>query len=77
MTYECFLFQCYLKYTHDWCHQRGYDLADIHDENGINGECCASLPEFETNEFQNEAYMSTILTPQELKYWKKLRRKHK
>lgn len=38
MKRDCFLFQCYLKYVSDWCRTRGYDTADLHDENGINGE---------------------------------------
>lgn len=77
MEHDCFLFQCYLKYVSDWCRTRGYDMADLHDENGINGECCACLDEFETNEYQDEAYMTTILTKRELKVWKRFRKERR
>ena len=59
--YNILLQTAYEKYKNDWCKIRGYKLADIDEEIGINGECYVCFDEFRTNEFQDAKYMSSLL----------------
>lgn len=62
----------YEIYKNNWCEERGYDIAQIDEEYGINGECYVCLSEFETNEFQYEDYMSGILDEEDYVKWNKI-----
>ena len=42
----------YESYKISWCNDRGYDIRDVDEETGINGECYASFDEWYDNEFQ-------------------------
>lgn len=41
----------YQQYKSDWCEARGYNLCDIDEEVGINGECYACFEEWYQNEY--------------------------
>ena len=69
MNYKTMVNSAYNKYIKDWCEARGYSPAHVDPETGINGECYVCINEFERNEFQNEEYMSNILTDNEFIMW--------
>mgnify|MGYP006874883240 CR=1 FL=1 len=69
MNYKTMVNSAYNKYIRDWCEARGYSPAHVDPETGINGECYVCINEFERNEFQNEEYMSNILTDNEFIMW--------
>lgn len=46
----------YKAYKEDWCKNRGYNLEDIDEETGINGECYVCFNEFLDNEYQDKDY---------------------
>lgn len=41
----------YELYKQTWCAERGYDISDVSEETGINGECYACFDEWYNNEF--------------------------
>lgn len=46
----------YKAYKEDWCKNKGYNLEDIDEETGINGECYVCFNEFLDNEYQDKDY---------------------
>ena len=69
MDYKKMVNNAYNKYVKDWCGERGYTPSNIDPEIGINGECYVCINEFERNEFQDEEYMSGILSGSEFALW--------
>jgi hypothetical protein len=67
VEHELSLHELHEKYKQHWCISRGYDVADVDEEVGINGECYACLGEFEKNEFQDEKYMIWLLATTDFK----------
>jgi len=61
MDYTFLLLKTYELYKEDWCQERGYNLKDINDEFGINGEIFVCLNEFEECEFQDKKYINYLL----------------
>ena len=51
----------YQLYKTQWCRERGYNLEDIDEELGINGECYVCEEEFRNNEFQDAEYVKNLL----------------
>lgn len=43
--------ELYEEYKRDWCEVRCYNLEDIDEEVGINGECYACFDEWYNNEY--------------------------
>ena len=43
--------EMYEQYKRDWCEARGYNLEDMDEEVGINGECYACFDEWYDNEY--------------------------
>lgn len=72
MIYNDFLHKCYEFYKKDWCLARDVKVEDVDEEVGINGECYVSINEFETNEFQDEAYMKLLLDTNDFGRWQQL-----
>ena len=69
MNYLQLLKKSHSLYKKDWCDARGYQLSSVDEEVGINGECFACLDEFEQNEFQDKAYMKSILSHEDFILW--------
>lgn len=70
MDYKKMVNDAYSKYVKDWCDVRGYTPSNVDPEIGINGECYVCINEFERNEFQDEEYMTRILSDTEFALWK-------
>ena len=69
MNYKTMVNNAYNKYIKDWCEVRGCRPSHVDPETGINGECYVCINEFERNEFQNDEYMSRILSDSEFALW--------
>lgn len=69
MDYKKMVNNAYNKYIKDWCGLRGYTPSNVDPEIGINGECYVCINEFEKNEFQDEEFMSRILSDAEFALW--------
>ena len=62
----------YEKYKRDWCGSRGYDISQIDEEIGVNGEIYVCFDEFRTNEFRDQEYMSSLLDAEDFEKYKLL-----
>ena len=64
---DAILTKAYTAYKKKWNNERGYDITDIDEEIGINGECHVCFAEFEMNEFQDEEYIKNLLDTDDFK----------
>lgn len=64
--------KAYGLYIEDWCKVRGYNVSDVDEEFGINGECYACFEEFKEIEFRNEEYMKNLLNQEDYNTWKQI-----
>lgn len=67
------LLKAYRLYRLDWCKQRGFTLQEVDDETGApDGSCFVCLSEFTDNEFEDEDYISSLLSESDFRLWKEL-----
>lgn len=72
VDYDKLLEKAYRLYKTDWCAQHDILNADIDKE---SGPCYVCMGEFEDIEFQDEEYMTYLLSPNDLVTWKHFMKK--
>ena len=80
MLYDIILARAYNAYVKEWCDERQkkpetpdghYDLKNYHIENGFpGGESFNTLSGFRAEEFQDEAYVKTLLSPEDFEHYR-------